>query len=235
MGDCFSRPPRTTNVQATLASLNQAIAEMNRKIDQNKDGFVTKEEMIKALDTNKDGLVSAKELDTFVNERLKDLRETLKDREDEISKLNNKISELQKINLQQKNLLQQRESEVNNLSSTLMLKTEDVNHLNETIKTFDIKDGRLVDVSHDIVYNYIDNKMKGAEHNIKGFPDFLEKPIKSYITFIILDLIKASVKSASVEWADHVIGVSIVPNLPKSDSVAIQHEHVVGNSSNSSK
>lgn len=222
MGACFGIPRQRVVTENSINALNQAIADLRKEIDQNKDGFVTKDELLKVVDSNKDGLVSMKELDTFVNERLVDLRKSLKEREDEITKLNNKIQELQKTNTQQKTLLQEKENELNNISSNLVLKTQDVNNLNETIQTFDIKDGRLVDVSHEVVYNYIDGLMKDSAHNIKGFPDVLEKPIKTYVTCMLLDIIKKSIKGASIEWADHVVGISIIP---KEGLTVVEHKN----------
>lgn len=163
-------------------------------------------------------MVSSEEVEKFVNSKLDQTKHEIKELLVQKDLLLDEIRQKEQLIKEKEQILEQRLKDINFLNQKVDRKNSDIISLNTALEKssqLHTQDGRLIHVSHEIVYNYIDKLMQDPEHNMGSIPDFVEKPVKAYISTLLLSLVKECVKNTSMNWMDHTIGVSIIPNVKR--------------------
>lgn len=196
----------------SIITLRNQVEELERKLDINNDGIVTKNELEQRLsqvsnqiDSNSDGIISREELQKYI--------------QDNFAIYNNKIKELD-------SELKEKDKIIKELQKELQIKNQNIEHLQDEIYTVEqdkdkclhnlvkVRENKLdiTQVSHSAIKKYVKDSLRTTKHNNKHIPDFLEGPMEETVIKIILHILAQACDEANINIFNHKIGLSLLPN-----------------------
>lgn len=206
---CFRK--RNKNKNESIITLQRQVDELQQKIDIDRDGIVTKDELEirlsqipNEIDTDSNGIITKDELQQYIKDNFSIYDTTIQNLE---IKLNDKDD-----------IIRSLQQELNNKNNTIESLKDDLNivenekqHCEDNL--IQVRNNKLdiTQVSHSAIKKYVRESLKSNSNN-KHIPDFLEGPMEETIINILLHILAQACDQADITIFNHKLGLSLLPS-----------------------